>query len=319
MDEAYRDNPAIFPPDEIIAKCEPGIYVGRGGHQVRDEAWTRIQAALAAKPPGFRGQARIVESWKDNPRAFWTLASPGTFWLLLFFIVPLGIIWVMSFGEKTSITDIAITGTLANYLRAFDPVYLQIIWKSLWISGLATALCLLVAYPVAFGICFAPNAGKPLLLLLVILPFWINLLIRTYALIAVFRTNGFVNYGLEFLHDLLASPTLSAAFEPLQLLYNDFAVIAGLVYVYMPFMVLPLYATIERLDRSFLEASLDLGASQSRTFLSVTLPLTMPGSDLGRHLGLHPLPRLLPHPRSPGRRQCGDDRQCDRATVQGRQ
>jgi spermidine/putrescine transport system permease protein len=218
-----------------------------------------------------------VESWKDNPRVFWILALPGTFWLLCFFLVPLGIIWAMSFGEKTSITDVAITGTLANYLRAFDPVYLQILWKSIWVSVLATALCLLVAYPVAFAICFAPPRWKPLLLLLVILPFWINLLIRTYALIAVFRTNGFVNYGLGFVYDLVGLPALFGPFQPLQLLYNDFAVIAGLVYVFMPFMVLPLYATIERLDRSYLEASLDLGASQSRTFLSVTLPLTMPG------------------------------------------
>jgi len=218
-----------------------------------------------------------VESWKDNPRVFWILALPGTFWLLCFFLLPLGIIWLMSFGEKTSITDVAITGTLANYLRAFDPVYLQILWKSIWVSGLATALCLLVAYPVAFAICFAPARWKPLLLLLVILPFWINLLIRTYALIAVFRTNGFVNYGLAFVYDLVGLSALLGPFQPLQLLYNDFAVIAGLVYVYMPFMVLPLYATIERLDRSYLEASLDLGASQSRTFLSVTLPLTMPG------------------------------------------
>ena len=218
-----------------------------------------------------------MESWKDNRQVFWILGLPGTFWLLCFFLLPLGIIWLMSFGEKTSITEVAVTGTLVNYLRAFDPVYLQILWKSIWVSVLATALCLLVAYPVAFAICFARPVWKPLLLLLVILPFWINLLIRTYALIAVFRTNGFVNAGLGFVYDLLGLSALFGPFQPLQLLYNDFAVIAGLVYVYMPFMVLPLYATIERLDRSYLEASLDLGASQSRTFLSVTLPLTMPG------------------------------------------
>ena len=95
------------------------------------------------------------------------LLDPGTAWHLLalcFFLVPLGIIWLMSFGEKTSITDVAITGTLANYLRAFDPVYLQILWKSIWVSVLATALCLLVAYPVAFAICFAPAWKQPLLL-----------------------------------------------------------------------------------------------------------------------------------------------------------
>lgn len=213
-----------------------------------------------------------MESWKNNRNAFWVLAIPGGFWLLLFFVVPLGLMWFMSFGEKAvingevSITEIDITGTLANYVRSFDPLYLTIMWKSIWISALATALCLATAYPIAFGICFAPAKWKPFLLLLIILPFWINLLIRTYALIAVFRTQGYLNLTLGVV-----------GLGPYEMLYNDGAVIFGLVYVYMPFMVLPLYATIERLDKSFLEASLDLGASQFTTFLKVTVPLTMPG------------------------------------------
>jgi spermidine/putrescine transport system permease protein len=106
--------------------------------------------------------------------------------------------------------------------------------------------------------------------MLVVLPFWINLLIRTYALIAVFRTQGYVNQVLGW-----------AGLGPYEMLYNNFAVIFGLIYVYMPFMVLPLYATIERLDKSFLEASLDLGASQFTTFWKVTVPLTMPGIITG--------------------------------------
>ena len=213
-----------------------------------------------------------MESWKNNRNAFWVLAIPGGLWLALFFVIPLGLMWFMSFGEKAvidgqvSITEIDITGTLANYARSFDPLYLTIMWKSIWISALATALCLLTAYPIAFGICFAPAKWKPFLLLLIILPFWINLLIRTYALIAVFRTQGYLNLSLGWI-----------GLGPYEMLYNDGAVIFGLVYVYMPFMVLPLYATIERLDKSFLEASLDLGASQFTTFLKVTVPLTMPG------------------------------------------
>jgi len=213
-----------------------------------------------------------LESWKDNRAVFWVLGLPGSFWLLAFFIIPLGFLFVMSFGEKAvingevSITEIDISGTLINYFRAFGTLYLTIIWKSIWISALATALCLATAYPIAFGICFAPERWKPLLLLFVILPFWINLLIRTYALIAVFRTQGYVNKVLGVV-----------GLGPFEMLYNNFSVIFGLVYVYMPFMVLPLYATIERLDKSYLEASLDLGASQTRTFLSVTVPLTMPG------------------------------------------
>ena len=213
-----------------------------------------------------------MENWKQNRRVFWTIATPPSIWLLAFFVIPLGFLFIMSFSDKAvidgqvSINEYDYLTGVANYIRAFDTVYLTIMWKSLWISALATALCLLFAYPVAFGICFAPDRWKPLLLLLVVLPFWINLLIRTYALIAVFRTQGYVNKALG-----------TVGLGPFEMLYNDFAVIFGLVYVYMPFMVLPLYATIERLDKSFLEASLDLGASQFQTFLRVTVPLTMPG------------------------------------------
>jgi len=213
-----------------------------------------------------------LDDWKGNSRVFWTLSLPGSLWLLIFFLVPLGLLFFMSFGEKAvidgqmSINEIDFTGTLSNYLRSFDSLYLTIIWKSIWVSALATLLCMVIAYPIAFGICFAPERWKPLLLLLVILPFWINLLIRTYALIAVFRTQGYLNLALGWV-----------GLGPYDMLYNNFAVIFGLVYVYMPFMVLPLYATIERLDKSYLEASLDLGASQFRTFWKVTVPLTLPG------------------------------------------
>ena len=217
-----------------------------------------------------------MDNWKDNKNVFWTLAGPGTFWLLVFFVVPLGFLFVMSFSEKAvvngemSITDYDYLTGFANYLRSLESLYVQIMWKSIWVSALATVLCLVIAYPIAFGICFAPERWKPILLLFVVLPFWINLLIRTYALIAVFRTQGYVNVALGVV-----------GLGPYDMLYNNFAVIFGLVYVYMPFMVLPLYATIERLDKSFLEASLDLGASQFSTFVKVTIPLTMPGIVTG--------------------------------------
>ncbi len=217
-----------------------------------------------------------MDNWKDYKKVFWTLATPGTFWLVLFFVIPLTYLFGLSLSSKAVVNgEISINGYdyftgLGNYLRSIEPLYLQIMWKSIWVSALATILCLLTAYPIAFGICFAPARWKPILLLLVVLPFWINLLIRTYALIAVFRTQGYLNLTLGAL-----------GLGPYEMLYNDFAVIFGLVYVYMPFMVLPLYATIERLDRSFLEASLDLGATQFTTFKNVTLPLTMPGIITG--------------------------------------
>jgi len=228
-----------------------------------------------------------MDDWKAKKPVFATLFAPGSVWLTAFFLIPLGFVWVMSFGEKSGIIDIVISWTPDNYLRTIETIYLQIIWKSVWISALATGICLLLGFPVAFAISFARDRWKPILLLVVILPFWINLLIRTYALIAVFRTRGHVNFGLEWLWEqadavlawagLAGYRLLGERFEPLTLLYNDFAVIAGLTYVYLPFMVLPLYATLERLDRSFIEASLDLGASQMRTLVSVVAPLAMPG------------------------------------------
>ncbi len=217
-----------------------------------------------------------MDDWKSNRNVFWTLATPGTLWLVIFFLVPLAFLFVLSFSEKAvingelSINEYDYLTGVSNYLRSFESEYPRILWKSIWVSGLATLVCLVTAYPIAFGICFAPNKWKPILLLLVILPFWINLLIRTYALIAVFRTSGYVNQALGVV-----------GLGPYEMLYNNFAVIFGLVYVYMPFMVLPLYATIERLERSFLEASLDLGASQWQTFFKVTVPLTMPGIVTG--------------------------------------
>jgi spermidine/putrescine transport system permease protein len=219
-----------------------------------------------------KGAWADLDDWRNFRNAFWTLATPGTLWLLVFFVIPLGYLFILSFSSKLGINDYTYLTGVENYIRAFDTTNLLIMWKSIWVSALATALCLALAYPIAFGICFAPDKWKPLLLLLIILPFWINLLIRTYALIAVFRSQGYINKTLEF---------VGIGAVPVDMLYNNFAVIFGLVYVYMPFMVLPLYATIERLDRSYLEASLDLGASQYTTFRNITVPLTMPGIVTG--------------------------------------
>jgi spermidine/putrescine transport system permease protein len=228
-----------------------------------------------------------MESWRKNPVVFWVLNAPGAIWLLAFFIVPLAIVWFISFGEKRGVVDIEITWTLANYARAVEPLYLEIFWKSILMAGGATVACLVVGYPVAFAIAFAPDRWKPVLLMAVVLPFWINALIRTYALIAVFRSRGFINFGLEWLWEkanavlsfvgLSELQLLGERFEPLPLLYNNTAVTLGIVYAFFPFMVLPLYANIEKMDRSYIEASLDLGASQWRTFISVTFPLTWHG------------------------------------------
>jgi spermidine/putrescine transport system permease protein len=226
-----------------------------------------------------------LQSWREQPAAFFVFVLPATLWLLAFFFIPLALIWAISFGERAGPVEIAFTWTWANYLEAVDPLYLALFWRSLWIAAVATAVVLVVAFPVAFAIAFAPPRAKSLLLLLVVLPFWTNMLIRTYAMLAVLRGNGYLNWTLEGLWEatrLLLTPVglgwlLGERYVPLELLYNNTAVIFGIVYVYLPFMVLPLYASLERLDRSLLEASLDLGASQLRTFFSVVVPMARPG------------------------------------------
>lgn len=228
-----------------------------------------------------------MDSWRKNPLVFWVFAVPPSVWLLAFFMTPLALIWALSFGEKVGLIQVVITWVPDNYLRALDPIYLQIFAKSFWFAGLTTLFCLAIGFLIAVAITFAPPRRRAVLLLLVMLPFWTNLLIRTYALIAVFRTKGIVNHGLEFLWEksnglleligLGQLQLLGEQFQPLKMLYNNFAVVAGLVYVHLPFMVLPLYAALARMDRSYLEASLDLGASQLRTFRSIVIPLAMPG------------------------------------------
>jgi spermidine/putrescine transport system permease protein len=234
-----------------------------------------------------------MESWREQPVVFWTFVLPGALWLVGFFLAPLALIWLYSFGERAGPVDIVVTGTLENYREAFDPIYLGLFWKSFWVAGLATAATLVIAFPVALAVSFAPPRLKPLLLLLVVLPFWTNLLIRTYAMIAVLRTRGYANFGLEAVWDLLGAGSgllgiALPAFEPLALLYNNAAVVIGIVYVYLPFMVLPLYATLERMDRSYLEASLDLGAGHLRTLMSIVVPLARPGIASGVILVLVP-------------------------------
>jgi len=225
-----------------------------------------------------------VENWRDNKLAAAVLLVPGSAWILIFFTLPLAIVWVYSFGMRGPQGQTLLAFTLENYKRALELIHLGILWKSAWTAAFATLVCFMMGFPMALGIAFAPARYKNLLLLLVILPFWTNLLIRTYAWIAVLRTRGFLNFGLEWIHgkmdtvfSLIGLPDIMGTFEPLALLYNHSAVVIGLVYVALPFLVLPIYATLEKLDRSLMEASLDLGAGQWRTMAFITIPLSLPG------------------------------------------
>ena len=229
-----------------------------------------------------------MEHWRKNRLLFSVLMVPPTFWLAIFFTLPLALVWVYSFGERGPQGQTILAFSLGNYARALEWIHLGILWKSIVIAAITTVICFVVGMALSLGISFAPKKWRNLLLLLVILPFWTNLLIRTYAWIAVLRTSGFVNHWLETAHSALAGilaalglPDVLGSFEPLALLYNQRAVVIGLVYVHLPFMILPIYASMEKLDRSYLEASLDLGAGHWRTLISVLIPLTWPGIASG--------------------------------------
>jgi spermidine/putrescine transport system permease protein len=229
-----------------------------------------------------------MEHWRKNRLLFSVLMVPPTFWLAIFFTLPLALVWVYSFAERGPQGQTILAFSLGNYARALEWIHLGILWKSIVIAAITTVICFVVGMALSLGISFAPKKWRNLLLLLVILPFWTNLLIRTYAWIAVLRTSGFVNHWLETAHSALAGilaalglPDVLGSFEPLALLYNQRAVVIGLVYVHLPFMILPIYASMEKLDRSYLEASLDLGAGHWRTLISVLIPLTWPGIASG--------------------------------------
>jgi spermidine/putrescine transport system permease protein len=224
-----------------------------------------------------------MRDWRQEKTSFAVFTLPATFWLIVFFTLPLVIIWIYSFADRGPQGQIIWDFGLWNYARALEWIHLGIIWKSAWIAAITTAVCVLLGFPMAMGIAFAPARWKNPLLLLVILPFFTNLLIRTYAWISILRTRGYLNFALEWVYSkitailALITGASFAPYEPIEFLYNQQAVIIGLVYVNLPFLVLPLYATLEKLDKSYLEASLDLGASQWRTFFSVLVPLALPG------------------------------------------
>jgi spermidine/putrescine transport system permease protein len=208
--------------------------------------------------------------WRFARSGLVGLLAPPLAWFLLFFALPMAVVWAYSLGTNVGLSDIRISGTFANYARALEPLYLWILAKSLAFSALATGICLIAGFPVALAIGFAPPRLKLTLLIAVMLPFWTNLLIRTYALIALLRDEGLINQGLGWAFGW-------AGFEPLSMMNSNFAVLVGLVYVHLPFTVLPLYAALDRLDRSMLEASLDLGAGHVRTIRHVVLPLASAG------------------------------------------
>ncbi len=201
---------------------------------------------------------------------FWLLA-PARLTLGLLFAVPLAIVGAYSLLTRGAYGGLSAPWTLESYARLTDPLYLAILIRSLWMAVLATTLCLLLGFPLAYFISRAQRF-RNLYLQLVILPFWTSFLVRTYAWVFLLRDTGLINTTLE---------RLGLIHAPLPLLYNDGAVLVGLVYGYLPFMVLPLYATLERMDRTLLEAAADLGSRPWSTLFRVVIPLTAPGIRAG--------------------------------------
>ena len=202
----------------------------------------------------------------------WLLVGPLLFWVVAFVVAPAAIMLVYSFARRGTLGGVVFEFTLDNYLAVADPTYLQIVLRSLWYAGITTALCLAAGYPVAYVIGRSDERRRSLLLMLVMVPFWTSFLIRTYAWVTILKSQGLVNSLL------LGAGIVS---EPLALLYTPGAVVLGLTYTFLPFMILPIYSSVEKLDGALIEAALDLGAGPLRAFARVIVPLTSPGIAAG--------------------------------------
>ena len=189
-------------------------------------------------------------------------------WLVLFVLIPNLMIIITSFLTRDEANLIELTFTFDNYLRLLDPLYAKVMLHSFYMAIVATILCLIIGYPFAYIVAKMPEKWRPIMLFLVIVPFWTNSLIRTYGLKIVLGTQGILNKA--FLDIGLID-------APLRIMYTETAVMIGLVYILLPFMILPLYSAIEKLDNTYIEAARDLGANKFQTLTKVILPLTMPG------------------------------------------
>jgi spermidine/putrescine transport system permease protein len=216
---------------------------------------------------------------QQERRSLRTLVAPSTIWLILFFLLPLGIMLVISFLSRGTYGGIVVKPTIDNYLKLLDPDYFTIFRRSVSLAVITTIACLLIGYPMAYYISRRSERMRSLLVLLIIIPFWTNFLVRTYAWMELLRDQGVINNVLM---------GLGLIKTPLDMLYTPGAVVIGLIYGYLPFMVLPLYANLEKFDYSLMEAASDSGANSFRAFIRVMLPLTMPGIVAGCILVLIP-------------------------------
>lgn len=200
-------------------------------------------------------------------------------WLLLFVFLPNIMIIGTSFLTRSDNNLVDLIFTWDNYIRLSDPMYAQVMLHSLNMALIATFFCLVIGYPFAYILAKLPKRIQPLMLFLLIVPFWTNSLIRIYGLKIFLSTKGYLNDFLLW---------IGIIDKPIKLMYTPEAVVLGLIYILLPFMVMPLYSSIEKLDKSYLEAARDLGASKLQTFVKIIIPLTMPGIIAGCLLVLLP-------------------------------
>jgi spermidine/putrescine transport system permease protein len=218
------------------------------------------------------------------------LIAPANLYLVIFMILPLLLVTGLSFLSRGMYGEVVFKFNLSNYSRLLDPLYGKIMVYSMGVGIGTTVLCILLGYPLAYYIARAPARQRSLLMFLVLVPFWTNFIIRMYAWIMILRAGGFLDALLQWLHITDA---------PLRLLYTPTAVMIGMVYEFLPFMVLPLYTSLEKIENSILEAAADLGAPPVRAFLRVTLPLSVPGMIAGTILvfipamGMFVIPDLM--------------------------
>lgn len=225
----------------------------------------------------------------ESKRIATLLLLPSLLLFIIFLIIPIIMILVISFTTNDGYGGIIYDFSLSSYKEALDSLYRNIFWRSVVWAFYITVVCLLIGYPFAYYLSHTKKY-KNFLLFLVIIPFWTNLLVRTYAWVILLRNDGVINSFLQ---------AMGLIEGPIPMLYTPFAILVGLVYGFLPFMVLPLYTSIEKLDRTYLEAAEDLGASPFKSFLKVTVPLTMPGIIAGCFitfipaLGIFVIPDLL--------------------------
>lgn len=195
--------------------------------------------------------------------------KPYIIWLFIFVLIPLLLILFYAFtkeGNEVLVFKI----TLENFIRFFDPIFLKVLYKSLYIALITTLISILIGYPIAYFISNTSEKLQTLLVLLITMPMWINMLVRTYAWIGILAEYGLINMILGYFN-----------LGPINFMYTDFAVILGMVYNFLPFMILSIYTVLAKLDKAIIEASYDLGANQRQTFMKVIFPLSIPGVITG--------------------------------------